>query len=139
LFDVGCHVGDCLLGLQCSLTHVIDLLEQPSTLSSVSQIADALNECEDDLDDDIGMLVEEQVTVIDSVRFFLALSNCLMSAVMSVIACSVFNARSRTRTRQYGECAQLLQAVIQLMAHFKSYRSIDQIAMLSRNVIAASD
>lgn len=38
------------------------------------------------------------------------------------------------RSRQYRECAQLLQAVIQLMAHFKSYRSIDQIALLSRNV-----
>ncbi|KAL6715838.1 Vacuolar protein sorting-associated protein 53 [Lecanora helva] len=37
-------------------------------------------------------------------------------------------------SRQYKECAQLLQAVIQLMAHFKSYRSIDQIATLSRNV-----
>jgi vacuolar protein sorting-associated protein 53 len=39
-----------------------------------------------------------------------------------------------SKTRQYRECAQLLQAVIQLMAHFKSYRSIDQIAALSRNV-----
>lgn len=39
-----------------------------------------------------------------------------------------------SRTRQYRDCAQLLQAVIQLMAHFKSYRSIDQIALLSRNV-----
>lgn len=37
-------------------------------------------------------------------------------------------------TRQYKDCAQLLQAVIQLMAHFKSYRSIDQIATLSKNV-----
>ena len=37
-------------------------------------------------------------------------------------------------SRQYNECAQLLQAVIQLMTHFKSYRSIDQIAALSRNV-----
>jgi hypothetical protein len=37
-------------------------------------------------------------------------------------------------SRQYRECAQLLQAVIQLMSHFKSYRSIDQIAELSRNV-----
>jgi vacuolar protein sorting-associated protein 53 len=37
-------------------------------------------------------------------------------------------------TRQYRECAQLLQAVIQLVAHFKTYRSIDQIATLSRNV-----
>jgi len=38
------------------------------------------------------------------------------------------------QTRQYKECAQLVQAVIQLMAQFKSYRSIDQIAALSRNV-----
>lgn len=42
--------------------------------------------------------------------------------------------RDLIKTRQYRECAQLLQAVIQLMAHFKSYRSIDQIAALSKNV-----
>ncbi|KAK5003826.1 Vacuolar protein sorting-associated protein 53 [Cryomyces antarcticus] len=42
--------------------------------------------------------------------------------------------RSLIKSRQYRECAQLLQAVIQLMAHFKSYRSIEQIATLSRNV-----
>ena len=39
-----------------------------------------------------------------------------------------------SKTRQYRECAQLLQAVMQLMAHFRSFRSIDQIAALSRNV-----
>ena len=42
--------------------------------------------------------------------------------------------RALGKTRQYRDCAQLLQAAIQLMAHFKSYRSIDQIATLSRNV-----
>jgi hypothetical protein len=42
--------------------------------------------------------------------------------------------RGLAKARQYRECASLLQAVIQLMAHFKSYRSIDQIATLSRNV-----
>ena len=42
--------------------------------------------------------------------------------------------RGLGNSRQYRECAQLLQAVIQLMAHFKSYRSIDQVATLSRNV-----
>lgn len=42
--------------------------------------------------------------------------------------------RDLSASRQYRECAQLLQAVIQLMAQFKSYRSIDQIATLSRNV-----
>ncbi|KAL9602175.1 MAG: hypothetical protein Q9219_002039 [cf. Caloplaca sp. 3 TL-2023] len=42
--------------------------------------------------------------------------------------------RGLSSSRQYKDCAQLLQAVIQLMAHFKSYRSIDQIATLSRSV-----
>ena len=42
--------------------------------------------------------------------------------------------KASSSSRQYRECAQLLQAVIQLMAHFKSYRSIEQIATLSRNV-----
>ena len=42
--------------------------------------------------------------------------------------------RLLSKTRQYRDCAQLLQAVVQLMAHFKTYRSIDQIATLSKNV-----
>ncbi|GAM82759.1 hypothetical protein ANO11243_007450 [Dothideomycetidae sp. 11243] len=37
-------------------------------------------------------------------------------------------------SRQYRECAGLLAAVLQLMAHFKSYRSITQIAELSKGV-----
>ncbi|EEH19110.2 hypothetical protein PABG_01429 [Paracoccidioides brasiliensis Pb03] len=42
--------------------------------------------------------------------------------------------KALSKSRQYRDCAQLLAAVIQLMAHFKTYRSIDQIATLSRNV-----
>lgn len=42
--------------------------------------------------------------------------------------------RGLVKSRQYRECSQLLGAVIQLMAHFKSYRSIDQIATLGRKV-----
>ncbi|KOS18500.1 Vacuolar protein sorting-associated protein 53 -like protein [Escovopsis weberi] len=42
--------------------------------------------------------------------------------------------RGLARTRQYRECAGLLQAVLQLMRHFNSYRSIQQIATLSREV-----
>ncbi|KAK1598381.1 Vps53-like protein [Colletotrichum navitas] len=42
--------------------------------------------------------------------------------------------RGLARTRQYRDCASLLQAVLQLMKHFNSYRSIDQIATLSRGV-----
>ncbi|KIH90229.1 hypothetical protein SPBR_00174 [Sporothrix brasiliensis 5110] len=42
--------------------------------------------------------------------------------------------RTLARSRQYRECAGLLQAVLQLMRHFNSYRSIEQIAVLSRGV-----
>ncbi|KAL2754937.1 hypothetical protein ACRALDRAFT_1077120 [Sodiomyces alcalophilus JCM 7366] len=42
--------------------------------------------------------------------------------------------RGLAKTRQYRECASLLQAVLQLMKHFNSYRGIDQIAALSRGV-----
>lgn len=42
--------------------------------------------------------------------------------------------RGLSKSRQYRDCAQLLQAVIQLAGHFKSYRSVDQIAALSRNI-----
>ncbi|KAF5985265.1 VP52-54 complex protein [Fusarium bulbicola] len=42
--------------------------------------------------------------------------------------------RGLAKTRQYRECAGLLQAVLQLMKHFNSYRSIEQIATLSRGV-----
>lgn len=42
--------------------------------------------------------------------------------------------RGLANTRQYRECAGLLQAVLQLMRHFNSYRSIEQIAVLSRGV-----
>ncbi|XXH05425.1 membrane anchor subunit of succinate dehydrogenase, Sdh4 [Hypoxylon texense] len=42
--------------------------------------------------------------------------------------------RGLAKTRQYRECGSLLQAVLQLMRHFNSYRSIDQIATLSRGV-----
>ncbi|KAM0807711.1 putative Vps53 N-terminal domain-containing protein [Seiridium cardinale] len=42
--------------------------------------------------------------------------------------------RGLAKTRQYRECASLLAAVLQLMRHFNSYRSIEQIATLSRGV-----
>ncbi|EFX05621.1 garp complex subunit [Grosmannia clavigera kw1407] len=42
--------------------------------------------------------------------------------------------RGLAHTRQYRDCAGLLQAVLQLMRHFNSYRSIEQIAALSRGV-----
>lgn len=41
------------------------------------------------------------------------------------------------RTRKYKEMSQTLPAVMQLMSHFKSFRSIQQVAMLSKQVAEA--
>ncbi|CAG8206367.1 unnamed protein product [Penicillium salamii] len=160
------------------IEHLNSVFSHPSTLSSVSQVSNALHECEDELDDDIGLLVEEQVTSnadsveriqaakadlselfkkIDDVREralkteqaitdmtadIKQLDNAKKNLTLSMTALKRLQMlttaydqlQALSRTRQYGDCAQLLQAVIQLMAHFKSYRSIDQIAILSRNV-----
>lgn len=158
--------------------HLNAIFSHPSTLSSVSQISNALHSCEDELDYDIGALVEEQVTSnaesveriqtakadlselfkkIDDVRERASkteqaitdmtadikqLDNAKRNLTLSMTALKRLQMlttaydqlQALSRTRQYRDCAQLLQAVIQLMAHFKSYRSIDQIAILSRNV-----
>ncbi|KAJ5586759.1 uncharacterized protein N7459_002524 [Penicillium hispanicum] len=158
--------------------HLNAIFSHPTTLSSVSQISDALHTYEDELDDDIGTLVEEQVTSnadsveriqtakadlselfkkIDDVREralkteqaitdmtadIKQLDNAKKNLTLSMTALKRLQMlttaydqlQALSRTRQYRDCAQLLQAVIQLMGHFKSYRSIDQIAILSRNV-----
>ncbi|KAJ5139565.1 hypothetical protein N7448_002973 [Penicillium atrosanguineum] len=160
------------------IDHLNAIFSHTSTLSSASQISDALHTYEDELDYDISTLVEEQVTSnaesveriqtakadlselfkkIDEVREraltteqaitdmtadIKQLDNAKKNLTLSMTALKRLQMlttaydqlQALSRTRQYGECAQLLQAVIQLMAHFKSYRSIDQIAILSRNV-----
>ncbi|CAL5872938.1 uncharacterized protein PFLUO_LOCUS7207 [Penicillium psychrofluorescens] len=160
------------------IDHLNAIFAHPSSLSSVSQISSALYTYENELDDDIGTLVETQVTSnaesveriqtakadlselfkkIDEVRERASkteqsitemtadikqLDNAKQNLTLSMTALKRLQMlttaydqlQALSRTRQYRECAQLLQAVIQLMAHFKSYRSIDQIAILSKNV-----
>ncbi|KAL1860841.1 Vacuolar protein sorting-associated protein 53 [Paecilomyces lecythidis] len=70
---------------------------------------------------------------LDSAKKNLTLSMTALKR-LQMLTTAYEQLRALSKTRQYRECAQLLQAVIQLMAHFKSYRSIDQIAALSRNV-----
>ncbi|KAE8362403.1 Vps53-like protein [Aspergillus caelatus] len=160
------------------IDHLNAIFSHPSTLSSVSHVSQSLLDYEDELDDEIGALVEEQVTSnaesveriqaaqadltelfkkIDDVRDRASktelaitemtadikqLDNAKKNLTQSMTALKRLQMlttaydqlRVLGKTRQYRDCAQLLQAVIQLMAHFKSYRSIDQIALLSRNV-----
>jgi len=70
---------------------------------------------------------------LDSTKKNLTLSMTALKR-LQMLTTAYEQLRGLSSSRQYRECAQLLQAVIQLMAHFKSYRSIDQIATLSRNV-----
>jgi hypothetical protein len=70
---------------------------------------------------------------LDSTKRNLTLSMTALKR-LQMLTTAYEQLRSLSKSRQYRECAQLLQAVIQLVAHFKSYRSIDQIATLSRNV-----
>ncbi|KAH8700598.1 putative GARP complex subunit Vps53 [Talaromyces proteolyticus] len=70
---------------------------------------------------------------LDSAKKNLTLSMTALKR-LQMLTTAYEQLRALAKTRQYRDCAQLLQAVIQLMAHFKSYRSIDQIATLSRNV-----
>ena len=160
------------------IDHLNAIFSHPSTLSSVSQVSYSLRSYEDELDNDIGALVEDQVTSnaesveriqtakadlselfkkIDDVRDrawtteqsitemtadIKQLDNAKRNLTQSMTALKRLQMlttaydqlEALSRTRQYRDCAQLLQAVIQLMTHFKSYRSIDQIALLSRNV-----
>lgn len=70
---------------------------------------------------------------LDGVKKNLTLSMTALKR-LQMLTTAYEQLRVLSKSRQYRDCAQLLQAVIQLMAHFKSYRSIDQIATLSRNV-----
>lgn len=70
---------------------------------------------------------------LDSTKRNLTLSMTALKR-LQMLTTAYEQLRGLAETRQYRECAHLLQAVIQLMAHFKSYRSIDQIATLSKNV-----
>ena len=154
------------------------MFSHPSTLSSVSKAATALQLYEQELEDEIELLEEQQTISNISCMERMAASQAELSELFSKIE----NVRQRalqtekditdmtadikqldntkrnltlsmtalkrlqmlttayeqltvsSKTRQYRECAHLLQAVIQLMTHFKSYRSVDQIAALGRNV-----
>ncbi|KAK3714728.1 Vacuolar protein sorting-associated protein 53 [Vermiconidia calcicola] len=70
---------------------------------------------------------------LDSTKRNLTLSMTALKR-LQMLTTAYEQLRGMIQSKQYRECAHLLQAVMQLMAHFKSYRSIDQIAALSRNV-----
>jgi vacuolar protein sorting-associated protein 53 len=160
------------------IEHLNQMFSHPSTLSSVSKVANIIQVYEQELDNEIDMLEEQQsisnaecmermaasqaelselfkkiedvreralqteknitemtadIKQLDNTKKNLTLSMTALKR-LQMLTTAYEQLTVLSKTRQYRECAQLLQAVIQLMAHFKSYRSIDQIATLGRNV-----
>ena len=102
-----------------------DLAELFEKVESVRKRAIATEEAITEMTADIKQL--------DNTKKNLTLSMTALKR-LQMLTTAYEQLRGLSSTRQYKECAQLLEAVLQLMAHFKSYRSIDQIAALSRNV-----
>ncbi len=114
--------GDSVQRIQAAKAELADLMKR---IESVRERAMQTEETITHMTADIKRL--------DSTKKNLTLSMTALKR-LQMLTTAYEQLRSLSKSRQYKECAQLLQAVIQLVAHFKSYRSIDQIATLSRNV-----
>ena len=114
--------GDSVRRIQNAKTDLAELFQK---VESVRQRAIETEEAITEMTADIKRL--------DNTKKNLTLSMTALKR-LQMLTTAYEQLRVLSSSRQYRECAQLLQAVIQLMAHFKSYRSIDQIATLSRNV-----
>jgi hypothetical protein len=102
-----------------------DLAELFSKIEGVQQRAMQTEQAITDMTADIKRL--------DNTKKNLTLSMTALKR-LQMLTTAYEQLKGLSTSRQYRECASLLQAVIQLMTHFKTYRSIDQIATLSRNV-----
>ncbi|CZR55315.1 related to subunit of VP52-54 complex [Phialocephala subalpina] len=160
------------------IDHLNTIFSHPSTLTSITQTASALQTHKNDLSTTITTLmaaqaysddsslarmqsakeelaqlfrkietvrtraIETEQTItsmtadikrLDGTKRNLTLSMTALKR-LQMLTTAYEQLRGLAKSRQYRECASLLQAVLQLMRHFNSYRSIDQIATLSRNV-----
>ncbi|KAF8242827.1 hypothetical protein K440DRAFT_647787 [Wilcoxina mikolae CBS 423.85] len=112
------------------------------SLARISAARTDLSELFDNIDTvrERAMRTEEAITAmtadikkLDSTKRNLTLSMTMLKR-LQMLTTAFEQLKVNTRMRQYRECSSLLAAVLELMAHFKSYRSISQIATLSRNV-----
>lgn len=96
-----------------------------SDISAVQARADETQQIITDMTADIKRL--------DATKRNLTLSMTTLKR-LQMLTSAYEQLQAQKSSRQYRECADLLAAVIQLMAHFKTYRSIEQIATLSKGV-----
>ena len=114
--------AECMQSIQASKSELAELFRK------IDGVRDRALQTEKNITE-----MTADIKQLDNTKKNLTLSMTALKR-LQMLATGFEQLRVLSKTRQYRECAQLLQAVIQLMAHFKTYRSIDQIATLGRNV-----
>lgn len=74
-----------------------------------------------------------KIKSLDTVKRNLTLSMTMLKRLQMLVS-AYDQLMGQIEAHSYADTAHLLQAVLQLMQHFKSYRSIDQIAALGRSI-----
>jgi hypothetical protein len=129
--------------LDCQLSKPVELSEEE--LKSVKRVEDAPEEI-DALIKEMGELKvraeASEKTITDMTYDIKRLDNTKANLVQTItvlkrlqmLTTAYDQLEGVVKKRQYKEMAQTLPAVLELMSHFKSFRSISQIAMLSRRI-----
>ncbi|CAN6673322.1 vacuolar protein sorting-associated protein 53 [Trichomonascus vanleenenianus] len=107
-------------------------LTAPQQLAALLQEVDGLksraHQCEEGI---TGMTAD--IKKLDSTKANLITSITILKR-LQMLTTAYDQLVRLIESRQYREMAQTLPAVMELMSHFKSFRSIDQIAVLSKRV-----
>jgi cysteinyl-tRNA synthetase len=79
--------------------------------------------------------ITQDVKSLDYAKRHLTSSVTVLKRLQMLVT-AVDQLETMSKNKQYKESAQLLQAVIQLMQHFRTYKSVPQIAQLSERINA---
>lgn len=79
--------------------------------------------------------ITQDIKSLDFAKRHLTLSITALKRLQMLVT-AVSQLEVMIQKRQYKDSAQLLQAVLQLIQHFKSYKSIPQVAELSKSIAA---
>lgn len=79
--------------------------------------------------------ITQDIKSLDFAKRHLTLSITALKRLQMLVT-AVSQLEVMVQKKQYKDSAQLLQAVLQLIQHFKSYKSIPQVAELSKSIAA---
>ncbi|KAK9479498.1 Vps53-like protein [Lipomyces japonicus] len=143
LSEIQNHVSQYGFGLDEKIAELLQ--EQAAAEPSVQRVAKAHNELTSifshiEIVRERAVIAEEVITgmTVDIRKLDETKKNLTKSMTMLKRLQMLMTANEQltvfAKDREYKEAAQLLEAVIELVTYFKSYRSITQIAALSRNI-----